>query len=189
MVGGVLESLSWFKPGFGTLLESLSWCKPGVRHSPRVTVVVPTVGLADWVGLPNPHSCRYCVTNPGFDVLLESLSWFKPGGKLSVANGCVCYHPCCKDSGFRLGSRTGGKVTCRNSMRPPDSTRCSCVVNTRAVTTRVGVLGWWGSSSRASSDYSPTGLPSGLKPELQLHSPPSQGGIVLGCMRVVRATS
>ena len=38
----LLESLSWFKPGFGTLLESLSWCKPGVRHSPRVTIAVPT---------------------------------------------------------------------------------------------------------------------------------------------------
>ena len=37
------------------------------------------VGLADWVGLPNPHSCRYCGTKPGFDFLLESLSWFKPG--------------------------------------------------------------------------------------------------------------
>ena len=31
-----------------------------------------TVGLADWVGLPNPHSCHYCGTNPGFDFLLES---------------------------------------------------------------------------------------------------------------------
>jgi hypothetical protein len=23
------------------------------------------VGLADWIGLPNPHSCRYCGTNRG----------------------------------------------------------------------------------------------------------------------------
>ena len=51
--------------GFGTLLESLSRCQLGVRHSPRVTIAVPTVGLADWVGLPNPHSCRYRGTNPG----------------------------------------------------------------------------------------------------------------------------
>ena len=29
------------------------------------TIVVQTVGLADWVGLPNPHSCRYCGTNRG----------------------------------------------------------------------------------------------------------------------------
>ena len=28
--------------GFGTLLESLSRCQLGVRHSPRVTVAVPT---------------------------------------------------------------------------------------------------------------------------------------------------
>ena len=49
----------------GGLLESLSRCQLGVRHSPRVTVVVQTVGLADWVGLPNPHSCRYCGTNRG----------------------------------------------------------------------------------------------------------------------------
>ena len=108
-------------------------------------IVVQTVGLADWVSLPNPHSCRYRGTNPGFDVLLEllswcqplleslswcqplleslswcqplleSLSWFKPGERLSVANGCVCFSPYCKNTGFSVGSRTGGKVTCRNS--------------------------------------------------------------------------
>ena len=58
--------------------ESLSWYKPGVRLPPRVTIVVQTVGLADWVSLPNPHSCRYRGTNPGFDVLLELLSWCQP---------------------------------------------------------------------------------------------------------------
>ena len=41
-------------------------------------IVVQTVGLADWVSLPNPHSCRYRGTNPGFDVLLELLSWCQP---------------------------------------------------------------------------------------------------------------
>ena len=107
----LLESLSWCQP----LLESLSWCQPGVRLPPRVTIVVPTVGLADWVGLPNPHSCRYCGTNPGFDFLLVSLTWFKPRERLSLANGWMCQYPYGKDSGFRLGSRTGGKVTCRNS--------------------------------------------------------------------------
>ena len=49
--GGLLESLSWCQP----LLESLSWYKPGVRRPPRVTIVVQTVGLADWIGLPNPR--------------------------------------------------------------------------------------------------------------------------------------
>ena len=74
MFGTLLESLSWCQP----LLESLSWYKPGVRLPPRVTIVVQTVGLADWVSLPNPHSCRYRGTNPGFDVLLELLSWCQP---------------------------------------------------------------------------------------------------------------
>ena len=27
--------------------------------------MVQTVGLADWIGLPNPHSCHYCGTNRG----------------------------------------------------------------------------------------------------------------------------
>ena len=38
------------------------------------------VGLADWVGLPNPHSCRYRGTNPGGGGLLASLSLAQTGG-------------------------------------------------------------------------------------------------------------
>ena len=97
--GGLLESLSWCQP----LLESLSWYKPGVRRPPRVTIVVQTVGLADWIGLPNPHSCRYCGTNPGFDFLLESLSWFKPGERLSLATRWMCQYPYGKDTGCKIG--------------------------------------------------------------------------------------
>ena len=82
---------------------------------PRVAVVVQTVGLADWVSLTNPHSCRHCGTNPGFYFLLESLTWFKPGERLSVANGWMCQYPWCKNTGFSVGSRTGGKLTRRNS--------------------------------------------------------------------------
>jgi len=64
---------------FGGVLESLSWCQPLLE------------------------SLSWC------QPLLESLSWFKPGGKLSVANGCVCYHPYCKDYGFQAGGRIGGE--------------------------------------------------------------------------------
>ena len=52
----------------------------GVPTPPRVAIVVPTVGLADWVGLPNPHSCRYRGTNPGGGGLLVSLSLAQTGG-------------------------------------------------------------------------------------------------------------
>jgi hypothetical protein len=78
-------------------------------------IVVQTVGLADWVGLPNPHSCRYCGTNPGFDFLLESLSWFKPGERLSVATRWMCQYPYGKNTGAGRGSNPGEKATCRNS--------------------------------------------------------------------------
>ena len=74
-----------------------------------------TVGLADWVGLPIPHSCHYCGTNPRFDFLLASLPWFKPGERLSVANGWMCQYPWCKNTGVRTMVQTGGKLTCRNS--------------------------------------------------------------------------
>jgi len=102
----------------------------GVRHPPRVVIVVPArgstssscrnrwlnpVGLADWVGLPIPHSCHYCGTNPRFDFLLASLPWFKPGERLSVANGWMCQYPWCKNTGVRTMVQTGGKLTCRNS--------------------------------------------------------------------------
>ena len=42
---------------FPGLIESLS--------------LAQTVGLADWVSLPNPHSCRYRGTNPSSRTLLE----------------------------------------------------------------------------------------------------------------------
>ena len=58
----------------------------GVLVSPSLA---QTVGLADWVGLPIPHSCRYCGTNPGFDFLLESLSWYKPWLVVGVVGGGV----------------------------------------------------------------------------------------------------
>ena len=45
-----------------------------------------------------------------------------------MANGCVCYHPWCTDSGFRLGGESGGKVTCRNSMRPAVCSELACCV-------------------------------------------------------------
>ena len=77
--------------------------------------MVQTVGLADWVSLPNPHSCRYCGTNPGFDFLLESLPWFKPGERLSVATRWMCQYPWGKNTGVSRGTNRGGKVTCRNS--------------------------------------------------------------------------
>jgi len=69
--GALLESLSWCQPLLESLswcqslLVSLSWCQLGVRLPPRVVIVVPTVGLADWVGLPNPNSCHYRGTNRG----------------------------------------------------------------------------------------------------------------------------
>ena len=72
-------------------------------------------GSADWVGLPNPHSCRHCGTKPGFDFLLASLTWFKPGERLSLANGWMCQYPYGKNTGVRTMVQTGGKVTCRNS--------------------------------------------------------------------------
>ena len=84
----------------------------GVLVSPSM---VQTVGLADWVGLPNPHSCRYCGTNPGFDFLLVSLTWFKPRERLSLENGWMCQYPWDKNTGVSVGSRTGGKLTCHNS--------------------------------------------------------------------------
>ena len=62
-----------------------------------------------------PSSCHYCGTNPGFDFLLVSLTWFKPGERLSVANGWMCQYPWGKNTGFSVGSRTGGKLTCHNS--------------------------------------------------------------------------
>ena len=71
MFGALLESLSWCQPLLESLswcqslLVSLSWCQLGVRLPPRVVIVVPTVGLADWVGLPNPNSCHYRGTNRG----------------------------------------------------------------------------------------------------------------------------
>ena len=80
-------------------------------------------------------------------------------------------------------------ASCRNPMRPATPERIVRMKCLHVLTARGRRAVLLCSSSRASSDYSPTGLPSGLKPELQLHSPPSQGGIVLGCMRVVRATS
>ena len=95
--GTLLESLSWFD----VLLVSLSWYKPWVQqtglvcptHTP-VTIVVQTL-------VRRPPRVAIVVQTGG-----ETL-----GGKWL----CVCFSPYCKDSGFRLGSRTGGKVTCRNS--------------------------------------------------------------------------
>ena len=78
-------------------------------------IVVQTVGVADWVALPIPHSCRYCGINPGFDFLIESLTWFKPGERLSLANGWMCQYPYGKNTGVRTMVQTGGKLTCRNS--------------------------------------------------------------------------
>jgi len=83
-----------------------------VGAPPRVATVVQTVGLADWVSLPNPHSCRYCGTNPGFDFLLASLTWFKPRERLSEANRWMCQYPWGKNTGVRTMVQTGGKVTC-----------------------------------------------------------------------------
>ena len=90
---------------------SRSWFKP-LLVSPSLA---QTVGLADWVGLPNPHSCRYCGTNPGFDFLLVSLTWFKPAERLSLANRWMCQYPYGKNTGVRTMVQTGGKLTCRNS--------------------------------------------------------------------------
>jgi len=79
-----------------------------------------TVGLADCIGLHNPHSCRYCGTKPGFDFLLVSLTWFKPRERLSLANRWMCQYPYGKNTGVRTMVQTGGKVTCRN----PSSCHC-----------------------------------------------------------------
>ena len=76
------------------LLESLS--------------LAQTVGLADWVSPPNPHSCRYCGTNPVAGTLLASLTWFKPGERLSLANRWMCQYPWCKNTGAGRGSNPGG---------------------------------------------------------------------------------
>ena len=123
------------------VLESLSLAQTRGRRPPRVVIVVQTPPRVTVV-VPTPccnHSCRNSRTarndsdELGLDPvvihvsqplleslswcqpLLVSLSWFKPGERLSLANGWMCQYPYGKDSGFRLGSRTGGKVTCRNS--------------------------------------------------------------------------
>ena len=90
----------------GALIESLS--------------LAQTVGLADWVSPPNPHSCHYCGTNAGFDFLIVSLTWFKPRERLSLANRWMCQYPWGKNTGVRTMVQTGGKVTCRN----PSSCHC-----------------------------------------------------------------
>ena len=109
MVGGVLVSPSMVQTVGGGLLVSPS--------------LAQTVGYADQYSLPNPHSCHYCGTNPRFDFLLESLTWFKPGERLSLANRWMCQYPWGKNTGFSVGSRTGGKLTRRNSMTPPQLVR------------------------------------------------------------------
>jgi hypothetical protein len=77
-------------------------------------------GFSRLIGLPNPHSCPIVVQTRGST---SSSSHYRGSNRgrdsrwqmvvcvsvHTVANGCVCYHPYCKDSGFRLGSRTGGK--------------------------------------------------------------------------------
>jgi len=107
-------SRSWFKPWAASSCRH-RWLNPvggGLLVSPSLA---QTVGLADWVGLPIPHSCRYCGTNPGFDFLLVSLTWFKPRERLSLANRWMCQYPYGKNTGVRTMVQTGGKVTCRNS--------------------------------------------------------------------------
>ena len=133
----VLESLSWFDvvleslPWFDVLLVSLSWYKPWVqqtglvcpthtpvtivvqtlvRRPPRVAIVVPTPPRVAIVVPTPPRVVIVVPTPPRVTIAVPTR-----GSALSVANGCVCFSPYCKDSGFRLGSRTGGKVTCRNS--------------------------------------------------------------------------
>ena len=123
----VLESLSWFDvvleslPWFDVLLVSLSWYKPWVQqtglvcptHTPVTIVVQTLVRRPPRVAIVVPTPPRVVIvvpTPPRVTIAVPTR-----GSALSVANGCVCFSPYCKDSGFRLGSRTGGKVTCRNS--------------------------------------------------------------------------
>ena len=135
---------------FGPLLESAIVVQTGVRHPPRVTVVVPTVGLADWVSLPNPHSCRYCGTKPGFDFLLVSLTWFKPGERLSLANRWMCQYPWGKNTGVSRGTNRGESNVYQlgldrgvryNHVSQPRGVRYKHWVQPRGVTTRVVIRG------------------------------------------------
>jgi len=128
--------------GFGTLLESLSRCQPWVQqtglvcptHTP-VAIVVQTLGSTSSSSCyrgANPSSSHYRGANPSssrYRGANPSSSHYRGSNRgrdsrwqmvvcvsvHTVANGCVCFSPYCKDSGFRLGSRTGGKLTCRNS--------------------------------------------------------------------------
>ena len=105
---------------------------------------------------PAASSCRY--------------RWFKPGGNSRWRpGGCVNIHT--------VKIRVPAVVQTRgeSNVSRLDEARHAVVADTvqEVSTRRRAVL--LCSSSRASLSYSPTGQPRGLKPELQLHSPPSQG--------------
>ena len=117
---------------------------------PRVAIAVQTVGLADWVSLPNPHSCRYCGTNPGFDFLLVSLTWFKPRERLSLANRWMCQYPWGKNTDVSRGTNRGESNVYQlgldrgvryNHWVQPRGVRYKHWVQPRAVTTRVVIRG------------------------------------------------
>ena len=166
------------------------------RPRPRVVIVVCSA----------PSSCHYRGTNPGFDFLLVSLTWFKPGERLSLANRWMCQYPYGKNTGVRTMVQTGGKLTCTSwvlkpwcevqprvatpwcevqplgstpwcEVQPLGSTPCC---NSMTPPHAYTLLSCWGES--ACNHWVKT------NPSCNCTLPPT-GCIVLGCMRLVRATS